>query len=419
MVLGFGSVIFMSKSLDAVNKMKVASLLVLLVLIWPAWSIAQRHKSADYYFFEGEKALEENKYMQALAHYNECLRIDPYYMEAYHSRGSAKEGLGDIKGALTDYSIYVEKRPTETDALFSRGVLRYKLGQYLPARQDFMSLLKLPPGETNKIFFRQDAGGTDKIFTMQGANHSSSFNYLGLIETKMKNYKKAIEYMDSALRLDPSEPHYFVNRGIVKEHLQDTVGAIADYQRALAIDPSEGIAIHNLAVIKRSRGLENESERLLDQAILQNPSLPYPYAARAYYRLNHKDLKGALEDYEKVIELDNTDEESWLYRGMVKEKLKDDDGAFVDYTQAITLKNDYPRAWLTRGNLLTKLDRLSDALEDYAVAITWYPEYGLAFYNRAVTKQKMGKLKEACEDLLTAEKLAVKIQSGLKEKICK
>ncbi len=340
-------------------------------------------------------------------------------MEAYHSRAAAKEGLGDIKGALTDYSIYVDSRPGQTDALLSRAVLRYKLGQYLLAREDFTLLLNLPPGETNKIIFRQDVGGTDKIFTQQGSNHADIFNYLGLTETRLKNYEMAFVYLDSALKLEPREPHYYVNRGIVREHVMDTAGAITDYKRALLIDPSDGLAIHNMAVIKRSRGEPAESEKLLDNAIAQSPSLPYPYTARAYYRLSHKDLRGALEDYNRVLQLDKNDEESWLYRGMVKEKLKDDDGAFGDYTEAITLKNDYARAWLTRGNLLNHLNRQKDAVEDYSVAITWYPEYGLAFYNRAIARQKLGDLKEACEDLLQAENRNIKIQTGLKEKICK
>jgi len=289
----------------------------------------------------------------------------------------------------------------------------------MPAREDFTLLLKLPPGETNKIIFRQDAGGTDKIFTQQGSNHASIFNYLGLIETKLKNYELALTYLDSALKLDPQESHYYVNRGIIHEHVMDTTGAIADYRHALRIDPTDGSAIHNIAVIKRSRGEHNESEKLLDDAIAQSPSLPYPYAARAYYRFNNKYFKGALEDYDQVLRLEKNDEESWLYRGMVKEKLKDDDGAFVDYTEAITLKNDYARAWLTRGNLLNKLNRQKDAVEDYTVALTWYPEYGLAFYNRAIARQKLGDLQQACEDLVQAEKLNVKIQAGLKEKICK
>ncbi len=399
--------------------MKVSSSIFLLFILLPSAGIAQK-KGADFYFFEGEKSLEENKFKQALAHYNECLRLDPYYMEAYHSRASAKEGLGDIKGALTDFSIYVDKKPEQSDALFSRAVLRYKLEQYVPAREDFVKLLTLPPGATNKVFFRQDANaGTDKIFTLQGTNHAAIFNFLGLIETKLKNYNKGLMYMDSAIRLDPKEDHYYVNRGIVKEHVLDTVGAIVDYQRALTFDPSEGQAIHNIAVIKRSRGQQYESENLLNEAIRQSPSLPYPYAARAFYRLQHKDLKAALEDYDKVLELNKEDEESWLYRGMVKEKLRDNDGAFVDYTQAITLKNDYVKAWLTRGNLLVKLNRLADASEDYSVAITWYPDYGLAFYNRALAKQKLNKLKEACEDLVQAERLSVKIQNDLRKKICK
>lgn len=399
--------------------MKVPFLILIFLVMIPGWSSGQRKKNATYYYYEGEQAMEENKYTTALAHYNECLRLDPYFMEAYHSRAGAKEALGDIKGALTDYSIYVDAKPGQTDALLSRAVLRYKLGQYLLAREDFILLLTLPPGETNKIIFRQDAGGTDKIFTQQGSNHAEIFNYLGLIETKLKNYKQAFVYLDSALKLEPREPQYYVNRGIIKEHVFDTAGAIADYQRALLIDPTDGLAIHNMAVIKRSRGEQNASEKLLDDAILQSPSLPYPYAARAYYRLNHKNFKGALEDYDQVLQLDKTDAESWLYRGMVKEKLKDDDGAFVDYTEAIALKNDYARAWLTRGNLLNKLNRQKDAVEDYSVAITWYPEYGSAFYNRAIARQKLGELKEACEDLAQAEKLNVKIQVGLKEKVCK
>lgn len=397
--------------------MKAITFYLFLLIIYSA--AGQRKKDAVDFFYQGEEALEENKYMLALAKYNECIRIDPYFMEAYRSRASAKEGLGDIKGALTDYSIYIESKPDQTDALFSRAVLRYKLGQYIPAREDFLLLLKLPPGETNKIFFRQDAGGTDKIFTMQNGNHPELFNYLALIETRLKNYQKAFVYIDSAIRISPQESQYFVNRGIIKEHVMDTTGAMADYQRALTLDPTQGSAIHNMAVIKRSRGDQSESEKLLNDAILRSPSLPYPYAARAYYRLNHKNYKGALEDYDKVIELDPMDEESWLYRGMVKELLKDPDGAFINYTQAITLKNDYARAWLTRGNLLSKLNRFSDAAEDYSVALTWFPEYGAAFYNRALAFQKLGKLKEACEDLLQAEKRAVKIQATLKQNICK
>jgi len=399
--------------------MRLTSLLVILACLCGSGR-AQGKKKAEYFFAEGEKALEENKYTTALAHFNECLRLDPYFLEAYQSRASARQKLGDTKGALTDYSIYLESRPAQPEALLSRATLRYDLGQYVTAREDFQTLLTLPAGVTNTVFFRQGGAGegTDKIFTLQGTNHAVIFNYLGLINTRLKNYPQAAVFFDSALRLEPHDPHYLINRGVLKEHQIDTAGAIADYQKALSIDPAFGLAIHNLAVIKRTRGQQTESEKMLDDAIQQSPNLPYPYAARAYYRLHHKDLRGAIDDYDRVILLNKTDEESWMYRGMVKEKLKDFDGAFIDYTEAISLKNDFARAWLARGTLLTKLNRLPEAVEDYSVAITWYPEFGLAFYNRAIAQQKLGKLKEACEDLNTAEKMNVRIEVGVREKTC-
>jgi len=74
--------------------MKAIVIFLISLLMIPGWSAGQGKKNASYYYYEGEQALEENKYNLALAHYNECIRLDPYFMEAYHSRAAAKEGLG-------------------------------------------------------------------------------------------------------------------------------------------------------------------------------------------------------------------------------------------------------------------------------------------------------------------------------------
>jgi tetratricopeptide (TPR) repeat protein len=372
------------------------------------------------YFEEGEQALNEQKYKMALAHFNECLRLDPYYADAYYSRAMAKEHLNDTKGALTDYNIFLNSKPENAEALFSRAVIRYKQDQFDLAREDFLKLLKLPSGETTTVYFRQDrfGAGTDKIFTSQSGGKATLFNYLGLIDIKRKKYKEAIVFMDSALRLDPKDPNYFVNRGMAKEKMRDTTAAVTDYQIALGIEPNHALATHNLGVIKRAMGEIGESEKLLDEAILKNPGLPYPFAERGYYRLMNKDFKGAMEDYDKVLALDKKDEESYLNRGLAKEKLKDFKGAFTDYTEAISLKPDYEKAWLNRANLLVKLNRPDEAIEDYTVAITWYQEYALAYYNRAIANNKLKKNKAACEDLNQAIKLGAKVESGMKEKFC-
>src|SRR5882762_9696097 len=120
--------------------MNVTRVIVLLAIMVPVSAFCQK-KDASYYFTQGEAALDDNKTAMALAHLNECLRLDPYYWDAYSLRATAREAMGDIKGALTDYNIYINSRPDDPDAILARGVLRYRLGQYLPAREDFLKLL--------------------------------------------------------------------------------------------------------------------------------------------------------------------------------------------------------------------------------------------------------------------------------------
>jgi tetratricopeptide (TPR) repeat protein len=381
---------------------------------------SEKPKRSPQLFELAEKALQAKAYQTALAHYNECLRLDPYFWDAYYGRAMSKEKLNDQKGALTDYNIFLESKPDNMEALFMRAVLRYNYGQWAVAREDFLKLIKAPAGETNTVFYQTDqTGSTNKIFTAQGNMVATYLNYLGLIDWKMMNYKRALFYLDSAIKVNPQGVDYWINRGIVKQSSRDTLGAMNDFKQALKVDPENSLATHDLAVLSGFTGDAKESERMLTEAIEKNPKLPYSYTERGYVRMKTNNWKGALADFDQATLLDASEPDNWLNRGIAKEKLKDLNGAFNDYTQAVKIKSDYERAWLNRGNLLTKMNRLKEAIEDYSLAIHYYPEYGLAFYNRALAKHKSGNLKEACQDLLEAQKLEVRIDKKVMGAICK
>ncbi len=381
-----------------------------------------KNRSASYYYEKGEEALRSKSYKTALAHFNECLRLSPYFMDAYYSRAMAREGLGDKQGALTDYNIYLESKPEDKEALFSRAVSRYDYGQWAVAKEDFLKLLYLPEGgETNTVYFQTDqsAGGVTKAFTAHHNLKPTILNYLGLIETKLNNYAKAEEYFNSAISINASEPDYFINRGIAKLEAGDSAKAIADFENALSLNPESSLARHNLAVLGKSYSSAGDIETLLSQAIEKNPRLPYSYAERGLIRMKAGNLKGALEDYNEAIRLDPADADYWLNRGIIKEQSKDLNGALADYHQVITLKADYEKGWLSHGNVLVKLNRFAEAIEDYNVAITYFPEYGLAYYNRGLTWHRLGKKAEACKDLDQAKKYGTKVDQKVVTTICK
>ena len=102
------------------------------------------------------------------------------------------------------------------------------------------------------------------------------------------------------------------NRKYINDDLQ---GAIADYTKAIEIDP-------NYAAIYLVRG-------------------------KAKYEL--KNYQGAIEDYTKAIEIKSDFASAHFNRGIAKASLKNYQGAIADYTKAIEINPKYAMAYYTRG----------------------------------------------------------------------
>ena len=58
-------------------------------------------------------------------------------------------------------------------------------------------------------------------------------------------------------------------------------------------------------------------------------------------KYNQQDYKGAIQDYNKAIELNPSDAEAYNNRGNAKDILKDYRGAIQDYNKAIELNPNY------------------------------------------------------------------------------
>lgn len=367
---------------------------------------------------QGEKAYQAGKFEDALNLFNNCLHENPGYADAYFARALTKERLKDYESALTDVNIFLELRPGETEGLFSRALLRFQLGKYAQAKEDFLLVLKLPSGSTNTIYYQLGAAtaGRNQMVTAQGNLKPLLYNYLGMTETKIKNFKVAVQWLDSAIRLDPNNADYYVNRGIAKEGLGDPT-VMADYQKALSLNPSHSIALNNIAVLKRMNG-EPDAGDPLEQAIDSDSSMLYPYLERAYQRTEGGYYKGALADYNSALKINDTDPEIWFGRGSVREKLNDLKGAYADYTKAIELKENYQQAWLNRANVLSKQGKYAEAIEDYTAILVYSPDYAAAFYNRALAYDKLKRPTDACNDLKKAESLGFAVDDKVKSKLC-
>ena len=362
-----------------------------------------RYRHRYHYFELGREALETEKYDEAIEHFGEALKYDPYHTESYFLRAMANENIGDTNAALTDYNVIIYMSPDHVEALFSRGLLYYHMGKYDFAEKDFINLLNAPKGETNAIFFKfsnYESGATG-VLTME-ARDAEVYNYLGLARTRLKNYNKAIIDFRLAIKLNPTDPNFFINRGLALEEMGKVEKAKEDFNRALQIDPGNTLANYNLLRLSD----DIESIDLYTDLINEDPEFAEPYAQRGLALYNSGKYRRALQDYDKAITLNDKDHENFLNRGLIKDKLRDLHGAFRDFSAAINLKSDYAKAYLNRGNVLTKQRKFKEAIEDYNRSILLDPVNPTSFYNRGVAKYNLGHL-DACDDVTRAYELGM------------
>lgn len=95
-----------------------------------------------------------------------------------------------------------------------------------------------------------------------------------------------------------------VNRGILRMHSNDLRGAIADYDRAIAMAPTEAEAYLNKGVAVLRDDNWQEARALFDAAIRYNTQKPeLAYYGRAISSEMGGDVKSAYHDYKRASEL--------------------------------------------------------------------------------------------------------------------
>lgn len=80
--------------------------------------------------------------------------------------------------------------------------------------------------------------------TLDATAHVHSM--IGMVYARQSRWAEAMEALDTAMRIDPGYAMTFVYRGDVRLSLNDPAAAIAEYRRALALDPGNELAAQKL-----------------------------------------------------------------------------------------------------------------------------------------------------------------------------
>lgn len=233
-------------------------------------------------------------------------------------------------------------------------------------------------------------------------NIKESFIYYerGLIKGREKSkWKTIISDSDKAIDLNPQDAMSFNRRACAKYNLGDYKGAITDFSKAIEFAPNDAKKILGRAIAKHH--ISDWSAIIdYDSAIQIDPILPRAYYSRGLIRHTLNDLKGALGDWEKAIELDPSN-----YKDNLPIKINEIKNDFITckdfvvaFDKIIEGKPENADVYYRRGLAKYRLGNYEDAIEDFNKAI----EFGIkntSIYNiRGYIKYRIGNYKDAIVD---------------------
>jgi tetratricopeptide (TPR) repeat protein len=209
----------------------------------------------------------------------------------------------------------------------------------------------------------------------------------------------AIADYDKAIALDAKDAQPYNARGILKKQKQDFAGAIADFDRAIALKPKDlAIIVGNRGSAKQDSGDLEGALADYDQVIALQPDMAVVYNNRAVIRKTKGDLPGALADYGKAIALEPKDLQFNFNRAVTRQESGDLIGARSDFDQTVMVAPDNPGVYFDRATFRLQITDYDGAIADYGKICELRPESWLGYQCRAIARHAKGDLEAAVAD---------------------
>ncbi len=160
---------------------------------------------------KGEIRFSMKDYNYAIKELTEAIRImpdnQPEY-SAYKLRAKARFEVGDFKGAVQDWNVYIEAVSETEEDLISRGAAKINAGDNSGAIVDLDAAIKI----NNK--------------------NPVSYCYRGVAKGENKMFNEGLKDLDHSIKLKFDYATAYVNRAAIKMALKDKRGACEDLTKA-------------------------------------------------------------------------------------------------------------------------------------------------------------------------------------------
>lgn len=192
----------------------------------------------------------------------------------------------------------------------------------------------------------------------------------------------------------------YMQRAFLRVLGKDLPGALADYNLAVGAAPKLASAYLSRGITYRDLGdLQHAADDLSQALALGPPDVAAAHYFRGDLRARMKDYRGAIEDFDQAITLDENFGHAYIGRGMARLEAGNDAGAFQDLNHAIENRaklykyKDINRLMPQMGMLFPDSSAITNASEE--APWTAYFGRGRVWLNRGDYQRALPDLQRA------------------------
>jgi tetratricopeptide (TPR) repeat protein len=257
---------------------------------------------------------------EAIAQYQEAVRLRPSYAKAHNNLGVALDRQGQTDEAIRQYQEAVRLKPDYIKARINLGAAFGQKGRTDEAIGQYQEVVRLRP------------------------DYADAHYSLGVALGRRGRTDEAIRQYQEVVRLRPGNVAAHINLGVALASKGQTDDAIRQYQEALRLQQDCTEAHYNLGTVLGQKGETDEAIRQFQEALRLKPDYP-----QARYNL-----------------------------GTVLSRKGETDEATRQYQEVVRLRPDYADAHYSLGRVLSQKGQTDEAIRHFQEALRLRPDYASA-----------------------------------------
>jgi predicted O-linked N-acetylglucosamine transferase (SPINDLY family) len=211
----------------------------------------------------------------------------------------------------------------------------------------------------------------------------------------MGRLEDALADYDRAIALNPSYAFALCNRGTVLERLGRWEESLASYDRAIEVDSEDSLTYYNRGSVLKELKRFEEALTSYDRAVELRSDFVEAHVNRGNVLQELRRHEAAIASFDRAIELKPVHADVFHSRGVSLYIMKRFGGALADFDRAIELKSDGAEVYFNRGNLMLELQRYDAAVSSYLKAIELSPGNAEAHHGLGETLVRLKQYERA------------------------